>query len=158
AAVRKIEIEEKDGIDVGLAIDDLDGLMALVQIGALEIHVWGSRASSIEKPDRLVFDLDPAQDVRWSEVADTARRLRQELSGLGLRSFLKVTGGKGLHLTLPIQPRRDWNDIRRFCRTLTERLVRDHPQKLIAVASKAQRHGKIFVDYLRNGRGATAIA
>ncbi len=144
--------------DFNLAIDDVAGLISLVQMGVLEIHVWGSRAGRLEKPDRLIFDLDPDPAVDWPDVISAARHLRVLLEELGLTSFLKTTGGKGLHLVVPVQPRMDWVEAKAFCRSVADFMVRVAPDRFIATMNKAARKGKIFIDYLRNSRGATAVA
>jgi bifunctional non-homologous end joining protein LigD len=156
--LRQIDVSETATPEFHLAIDDLAGLIALVQMGVLEIHVWGSTLRHLEKPDRLVFDLDPDPIVPWPTVVAAARELRAVLEGLGLVSFLKTTGGKGLHLVVPIRPRMKWDDAKAFCRAVADVMVKTAPDRYIATASKAARKGKIFIDYLRNGRGATAIA
>lgn len=138
--------------------DDLAGLISLVQLGGLELHPWGSLAETIERPDRLVLDLDPGPDVGWGEVCDAAREVRERLRALGLESFLKATGGKGLHVVLPLQPALDWDAHKAFAKSLAEAMARDQPRRYTANMAKTHRHGRIFVDYLRNGRGATAIA
>jgi bifunctional non-homologous end joining protein LigD len=132
--------------------------LALVQMGVLEIYVWGSRAGQLEKPDRLVFDLDRDPSVDWPQFINAARAVRLLLEELGLASFLKTTGGKGLHLVVPIQPRTEWDKAKAFCHAVADFLVRAAPDRFIATMSKAARKGKIFIDYLRNDRGATAVA
>jgi bifunctional non-homologous end joining protein LigD len=127
-------------------------------MGVLEIHVWGSRDGQLEKPDRLVFDLDPDPSVEWPRVIRAARQMRALLEELGLRSYLKTTGGKGLHLAVPLQPRAEWDVAKAFCRGVAELMVRADPDQFIATMSESARKGKIFIDYLRNARGATAIA
>jgi bifunctional non-homologous end joining protein LigD len=156
--LRQINISENGAADYHAAIDDLGGLISLVQMGVLEIHVWGSRAGQLEKPDRLVFDLDPDPSVEWPQVINAARSVRLLLEELGLASFLKTTGGKGLHLVVPVQPRTQWDDAKAFCRAVAEFFVHAAPDQFIATMSKAARKGKIFIDYLRNGRAATAVA
>lgn len=150
-------------IDIGeaepmLAIRDLDGLIALVQANVLEIHPWGSRVEALEKPDRIIFDLDPGEDVAWEEVIEGAFEVRERLKKLHLESFVKTTGGKGLHVVAPITPTADWDRVKDFTRTLAEAMATDTPRRYLAVMTKARRKGRIFVDYLRNGRGATAVA
>ncbi|MFZ5676902.1 MAG: DNA ligase D [Pseudomonadota bacterium] len=150
-------------VDVGeaepmLAIRDLDGLIALVQSNVLEIHPWGSRIETLEKPDRIIFDLDPGEDVAWEEVIEGAFEVRERLKALRLESFVKTTGGKGLHVVSPITPSADWDKVKDFTRKLAESMAADDPRKYLAVMTKARRKGRIFVDYLRNGRGATAVA
>jgi bifunctional non-homologous end joining protein LigD len=156
--VRRVRVREKTEWDTYLVIDDLEGLLALIQFGALEIHVWGSQADDMERPDQLVFDLDPAPDVAWNEVVEAAFLLKKVLSELGLESLPKTTGGKGLHVVVPIKPRDEWDEAKAFCRAVAEFLVRFDSDRFVANMSKAKRHGKIFVDYLRNDRGSTAIA
>lgn len=150
-------------IDIGeaepmLAIRDLDGLIALVQANVLEIHPWGSRVENLEKPDRLIFDLDPGEDVAWEEVVEAAFEVRERLKKLRLESFVKTTGGKGLHVVAPITPTADWDRAKDFTRKLADAMATDTPRKYLAVMTKARRKGRIFIDYLRNGRGATAVA
>ena len=141
-----------------LCVRDVAGLVALVQMGTLEIHLWGSRATDVERPDVLIFDLDPAPDVAWKAVVRGARELRALLDGLALASFVKTSGGKGLHVVVPIEPELEWPEVKAFCRTIAEHLEREAPERYVANMSLAKRTGKIFVDYLRNGRGATAVA
>jgi bifunctional non-homologous end joining protein LigD len=156
--IRTVPIREKQAQADYLVIDDLAGLISLVQLGVLEIHLWGCRADQIERPDRLVFDLDPGEGVGWPQLIEAAFTLRKRLGNLGLESFPRTTGGKGLHLVVPIARRTNWDDAKQFTHDVADSLVRAQPDKYIATLSKAKRRGKIFVDYLRNGRGATAIA
>jgi bifunctional non-homologous end joining protein LigD len=158
ANLRQIPIKEKQKNENYLIIDDVAGLISLAQISVLELHVWGSREDNLEKPDRLIFDLDPAPDVPWDQIVNGARRVRAFLQELGLESFVKTTGGKGLHLVVPIDRRHDWNDAKSFCKRVAEMIVTAAPDQYTSNMSKATRTGKIFVDYLRNGRGATAVA
>jgi bifunctional non-homologous end joining protein LigD len=156
--VLRINVAASGAPEYHLAIDDLAGLISLVQMGVLEIHVWGSRAKQLEKPDRLIFDLDPDPAVDWPDVISAARAVRVSLEELGLTSFLKTTGGKGLHIVVPVQPKTGWDDAKAFCRAVADFMVQAAPDRFVATMSKAARKGKIFIDYLRNGRGATAIA
>jgi bifunctional non-homologous end joining protein LigD len=157
--LRRIEIEEKDELDTYLIADKLPGLLSLAQMGVLEIHLWGSRGDGIEQPDWLIFDLDPAPEVAWKEVVAAGRLLRDLLADLQLTTFAKVTGGKGLHVVAPLAPRRaDWPAVKGFTQTIAQQLAREYPDRFVATMSKAARRGKIFIDYLRNDRGATAIA
>jgi bifunctional non-homologous end joining protein LigD len=155
--VRTVEIEEKSGRDLYLTVDGVTGVVALVQMGALELHGWGSRADRVERPDRIVFDLDPAPEVRFPRVVAAALDVRERLRALGLASFVKTTGGKGLHVEVPIARAHDWDRVKAFSRAFAERMVADAPREYVAGASKALRKGRIFVDWLRNGRGATAV-
>jgi len=149
-----IEGEEKQA----LVIRDLAGLAALVQMGVMEIHVWGSRADKPERPDRMIFDLDPGEGVRWDDVVDAAFLVRERLDELGLANFVKTTGGKGLHVVVPLDRRHEWDEVKAFAKRFAERLSAESPKRFLAKASKAARKGKIYVDYLRNSRGATAVA
>jgi bifunctional non-homologous end joining protein LigD len=156
--VHGVPIREKDGVEEYVAIENLRGLVGLVQLGVLEVHPWGSREDDVEHPDRIVIDLDPGPGVEWGGVVQGANQVRERLEALGLESFVKTTGGKGLHVVFPIQRRTSWDDAKAFAKAIADGLVKDHPEKYLAVMTKARRQGKIFVDYLRNGRGATAIA
>lgn len=156
--VRRVPIKEGRSVGKYVVIDSLPGLIALVQMGVLEIHTWGSRADRIEQPDRLTFDLDPDAELPWARVIEAARALRRKLAGLGLNAFAKTTGGKGLHIVVPIVRKYRWDEIKPFCKSLAESMTREEPERYLATMSKAKRKGKIFIDYLRNGRGATAVA
>ncbi len=153
SAVTRIEI---DG-ETHLAIEDLAGLLSLVQIGVLEIHPWGSTIDKLEQPDRVTFDLDPDEGLAWSRVTEAALEIRDVLTGLGLQSFVKTTGGKGLHVVVPLTPRLGWEEVKNFTRTVAEDLAARHPQRYTANQSKRARTGRIYIDYLRNARGATAV-
>ena len=146
-----------DGEDI-LFIDDLEGLIALVQSGVLEIHAWGSPMENPETPDRIVMDLDPAEDVPWTALIDAALEVRERLGDAGLESFVKTTGGKGLHVVAPLRPKAGWDEVKSFAQSLAETMAGDSPDRYVATMSKRARAGKIFIDYLRNGRGATAVA
>jgi bifunctional non-homologous end joining protein LigD len=137
-------------------IDDLDGLRTLVQAGVLEIHVWGSTIDDVEHCNRIVFDLDPGDDVPLAAVNKAARELRERLDHIKLRSFVKTTGGKGLHVVVPVQGA-GWDETKDFAHALTLAMAADSPDKYVSKMTKSIRGGKIFIDYLRNGRGATAI-
>ncbi len=158
AAVRGVMIAEKTGQDEYVVVDDLPGLVSLVQMGVLELHPWPARADKIEAPDRLVFDFDPGEGVAWKTVVDAAREAHALLDELGLESFLRTSGGKGLHVVAPLVRRNTWDELKEFATAVADEMVRRAPQRYIATMSKAKRRGKIFVDYLRNQRGATAIA
>ena len=154
----RLDIMEKKGPEIYVYVRSLADLVGLVQVGTLELHVWGSRVKDVERPDILVFDLDPAPDVKWTEVLRTARSLRERLQTLGLESFVRTTGGKGLHLVVPLAPRADWDAAKAFARAVADAHARDDRRRITTNMSKAKREGRIFLDYLRNGRGATAIA
>jgi len=158
-AVRGVEVKMKEK-EKGLyiVIDDVKGLIALVQAGVLEIHPWGSREESLEFPDRMIFDLDPAPQVEWGRVVEAARLLKERLLKFKLQSFVKTTGGKGLHVVVPLKPDADWDAVKAFSGALALKIARESPKEFIATMTKAKRVGKIFIDYFRNTRGATSIA
>jgi len=138
---------------------DERGLVGLAQVGVLELHVWGSTARRPDAPDRVVFDLDPHEAVPWARVKETAAAVRERLEALGLASYLKTTGGKGLHVVVPLAAgKQDWAQVKGFSKAVALEFVRAAPELFIATAGKADRKGKIFLDYLRNGRGATSVA
>lgn len=156
--LRQIKVREKTTTEPYVVVDDRAGLISLAQIGSLEIHAWGAKEDNLERPDRLVFDLDPDPAVAWRSVIQSAFQIRQFLGDLGLEAFLKTTGGKGLHLVVPIERRHEWEEVTDFCKLLADTIVTADPQRYTANMSKAARPGKIFIDYLRNNRGATAVA
>ncbi len=146
-----------------IRVDDAAGLVGLVQMGAIELHPWGARPGSPEQPDRIIMDVDPGltaagDELPWSRVVDCARQLRERLDERGLVSFVKSTGGKGLHVCVPLDGQASWDDVKAFCKALAEDMQRDAPDLYTANMRKQLRVGRVFVDYLRNGRGATAIA
>lgn len=155
--LRQVMIREKTKAEPYVIADDAAGLISLAQISALEVHAWGSRADKLEHPDRLIFDLDPDPSVEWSFVVQSAREVRRFLQELGLESFVKTTGGKGLHVVVPIERRHDWDEAKEFCKQVSDAIVMAAPSQYTVNMSKAARTGKIYIDYLRNGRGATAI-
>jgi len=157
-AVKTLRIAGKSGSGNAPVIADARGLVSLIQHGALEIHPWGSKASTLESPDVCIFDLDPSTEVPWPDLGATARLLRERLRSMGLETFLKSTGGKGLHVVVPLQGRTTWEEVKGFARGLAGSLAREHPDLYTATMSKQTRKGKIFIDWLRNGRGATAVA
>ena len=141
-----------------LYIEDEKGLLELIQMGAIEIHPWGASIDSIDYPDRLIFDLDPAPDVLLKALKLAAQDLRQRLKQKGLESFLKCTGGKGLHVTVPLAGKDQWSGVKSFAASVAREMVADAPQAYVATMSKTKRRGKIFVDYFRNDYTATSIA
>ena len=156
--LRSIAIREKEGKSPYSVIDDELGLFGLVQLGALEIHTWGSRADDFEHPDILVFDLDPDPTVGYAAVIKGALAIREIFEQAKLESFVKTTGGKGLHVCIPIAPELDWEQVKAFTGHVAEAMAKRSPELYVATQSKAHRKGKTFIDYLRNGRGATFIA
>ncbi len=157
ATLRRVAITEGTGENDYLVIDSSTALLSLVQLGALELHTWGSRADELEQPDRLTFDLDPAEGLPWSRTVAAAKLLREVLAAEGLESFVKTTGGKGLHVVVPLERSATWDECAAFSKRIADAVVSRHPNDFIAEASKAKRRNKVFVDYLRNARGATTI-
>lgn len=141
-----------------LLVRDIRGVIGLVQAGVLEIHPWGATFDEIERPDRIVFDFDPGEGVPWSQVVASARELRERLEALGLEGFPKTTGGKGLHVVVPLAPEAGWAEVKAFARDVAEAMEADSPERYLTKAAKAEREGRVFIDYLRNTRGATAVA
>src|SRR5262249_24880241 len=158
AGIREVPVTEKNGTFDSISIDDVEGLIGLAQIGALEIHIWGSRLDQIEQPDRIVFDLDPDEGLPWTHFAEAAKIVRVRLHELGLESFLKTTGGKGLHVVAPIRRGPDWDEVKAFTKAMVEQMAAEMPERFTANMSKRSRKGRIYVDFLRNQRGATFIA
>ena len=156
--IQRVTITESGGPAIYLAITEAGSLTALAQMGVLEIHVWGSTWPDIEHPDMLVFDLDPDPALPWRALADGSRLVRDTLNALGLESFVKTTGGKGLHVVAPIKPSEDWQVVHDFAKAVAETVVAQAPDRYTANMSKAKRVGKIFIDYVRNNRGSTCIA
>jgi bifunctional non-homologous end joining protein LigD len=156
-AIHAILVADNKSTASYVSIDSLPGLIALVQMGVLEIHTWGARAENIDKPDQLVFDLDPDPSVSWPALKQAALMLKKYLSDLALSAFLKTTGGKGLHIVVPIVPTKDWPFVKDFAKAVAQTIVREKPDLYIATMSKAKRKGKIFIDYLRNAKTATAV-
>jgi bifunctional non-homologous end joining protein LigD len=157
-AVKRTPVPMKDGVEDYIMIEDAAGLVALVQMSVLEFHPWGSTIDNLEKPDRLTFDLDPDEGLRWDQVVAGAVAVRDLLHTLGLRSFVKTTGGKGLHVVVPVKPALEWDAAKEFTRVIVSLLVDAAPTLYTSSMAKKSRRGRIFIDYLRNGRGATAVA
>jgi bifunctional non-homologous end joining protein LigD len=149
-------VAEPDG-DKAISVAGLEGVIALVQAGVLEIHTRGSSIDHLEQADRLVFDLDPGPGIGWKDIVAAAREVRERLAALKLKAFLKTTGGKGLHVVLPIRPT-PWDEAKDFCRRVAEQMSADTPGRFTATVKKSARGNRIFVDYLRNSREATAVA
>jgi bifunctional non-homologous end joining protein LigD len=155
---RQIEKVTVPGFDNPyLFIRDAAGLIALVQMGVLEIHPWGVRIEAPDRPDRVIFDLDPGEDLGFAAVVTAARDVRDRLSALGLTSFVKTTGGKGLHVVVPIEPSHAWPAVKAWAKAVSERMAEDSPDLYLTRIAKAERTGRIFIDYLRNDPTSTAV-
>jgi len=155
--VGRIEVPV-DGKSTYMEAESVEALIGLMQMGVLELHTWGSHEGSLDKPDRMVFDIDPAEGLDWDRVVEAAMLIRSMLEDIGLRSFLKTTGGKGLHVVVPLKPERGWDEIKAFSKSIAEHLSRTLPDRFTANMAKSKRTDRIFIDYLRNGLGATAVA
>ncbi|OAI52661.1 hypothetical protein AYO47_01070 [Planctomyces sp. SCGC AG-212-M04] len=153
-----LPIREKNGTEKYLVIHDVKGLISLIQISALELHPWGSKIDKVENPDRIVFDLDPGPGVDWARVCQGARDVRAALDELDLESFVRTSGGKGLHVVVPLARRNDWEEVTGFAHAIASGMAKHAPEHFVANMRKALRKGKVFLDYLRNQRGATAVA
>ena len=158
SGARNVPIRGSTGVEDYVAIETAEAIAALAQYGTIEFHTWGSIAHRLEFPDRVVFDLDPAPDVQWPRLVEAALLTRDFIAELGLTGFLKTTGGKGLHVVAPIKPNRDWDTVKSFTQAVAQQLVAVAPERFTANMAKARRGGRIFIDYLRNARGATAIS
>jgi len=156
--IGSVEVPQGDGTGEHFCIRDASGLVALAQLGVLEIHLWGSRVDRPDRPDRMVFDLDPAPGVGFAAVKRAARETRARLEDDGLRPFVMTTGGAGLHVVVPLERRHDFDAVRAYARRVAEAMTAAAPGRYVAEAGEEARRGRIFVDYLRNGLGATAIA
>jgi bifunctional non-homologous end joining protein LigD len=156
--LRKVSIQEKTKVGEYLIADDAAGLLALVQMDILEIHTWNSDAADVDRPNRIVIDLDPDEGIPFSRVVEGARLAREILASVGLDSFVKTTGGKGLHVVAPLVPRAAWDECFAFSRKVAQAMVRTDPSGFTTQMPKARRKGKILIDYLRNNRTNTSIA
>ena len=156
--VHAMSVPASSGRGEAMVIRDLEGMLELVQANVLEFHVQGSPADDPDHAGRLVFDLDPDPDLPWKRIVAAAREVRAQLDAIGMQSFVRTSGGKGLHVVVPLDPPASWDDARAFSRGVAEALAGLHPETFVAVAGSRNRKGRIFVDWLRNGRGATSIA
>jgi bifunctional non-homologous end joining protein LigD len=156
--VHHVPVTEKRGnVEEYIYVEDVAGLLACVQMGTIEFHGWGSRSEDIEAPDRMVFDLDPDEGLDFEDVKSAASDIHKKLADIGLTSFAMLSGGKGVHVVVPLTPGHSWDEHKDFSKRFAEALSMAEPDRFIANMSKAKRAGKIFVDYLRNQRGATAV-
>jgi len=156
--VNHVAIREKDGgSEDYLYVDSTDGLLACVQMGTIEFHGWGAKADDVEQPDRMIFDLDPDEGLDFAECRKAAQAIRDQLSDLGLVSFAMLSGGKGVHVVVPLDRGHSWDAHKDFARRFAEAMSMTEPDRYVATMSKAKRKGRIFIDWLRNQRGATAV-
>ncbi len=155
-------VTQHAGLDPGhrplLTIDSVEALLGAAQMGVIELHTWNAQVRRIERPDRIVFDLDPGPGLRWHAMIEAAQILHELLDELGLASFCKTSGGKGLHVVVPITRHTQWDDARAFARALARHVAGALPDRFTATMGPRHRHGKVFVDYLRNSRGASTVA
>ena len=158
-AMKSLMITEKDGgKEDYFYIENLAGLIAGTQMNVLEWHLWGSRIKDVEKPERIIFDIDPDEELGFEHIRSAAVDIGKELEAWGLESYPLVSGGKGVHVIAPLRPTTEWPEVKGFCKTLAQRLADREPERFVATMSKAKRKSKLFIDYLRNERGSTAIA
>jgi bifunctional non-homologous end joining protein LigD len=157
-AIRRVRIRERPKVGEYLIADSIAALVGLVQMDILEVHTWNSRFERVEYPDRIVIDLDPGRGVGWPAVVEAAHLVRQLLAVLDLDSFVKTTGGRGLHIVVPLAPEHDWSACLEFARAFAQALVRRQPALFTERFAKVGRDDKILVDYLRNNRTNTSIA
>jgi bifunctional non-homologous end joining protein LigD len=158
AALRRLDIQEKKKVGEYLVIESIAGVIALVQMDVLEIHTWNSTTANLEQPNRIIIDLDPGPQVKWAEVVETAHLTRQILATLKLQSFVKTTGGVGLHVVAPLLPAADWQTCASFAEAVAQALTRHAPRLYTVDFKKAGRERKILIDYRRNHRANTAVA
>jgi bifunctional non-homologous end joining protein LigD len=157
--IETVAVTESDGKKENyLTLPNADALVACAQMSGVEIHLWGARNDQQDKPDRLVFDLDPDEGLPFQTVKRAAYDIKALLDSADLPSFAMLTGGKGIHIVLHLTRRHDWDDVKGFAGALAEQVAGLDPNRFVATMSKARRKGRIFIDYFRNGRGATAIA
>jgi bifunctional non-homologous end joining protein LigD len=157
-ALRRVRIQEKTKVGEYLVADTVDGLVSLAQMGIVEIHTWNATDDNIDRPNRIILDLDPGPQVTWTQVVTAAKLVRNVLNTLGLESWVKTTGGRGLHVVVPITPERDWSECLAFARDVSQAIARTDPDRYTTTFAKAGREDKLLIDYLRNNRTNTAVA
>jgi bifunctional non-homologous end joining protein LigD len=158
SSVKEVGITTAGGTEKYIMIEDIAGIIALVQMGTLEFHLWGATADKSDMPDQLIFDLDPGEGMQWDKILVGAGRMRTKLSHTGLRSFIKTSGRKGVHITVPLRQGYGWAQVKHFAKSMAHALAKEEPLLFTASLSKNSRNDRIFIDYLRNVKGATTIA
>lgn len=156
--LRRVRIKEKTKVGEYLVIDDIEGIIALAQIGVVEMHTWNSTSHDVERPNRIVWDFDPGPQTAWADVVKSAKAIRRLLDTLGLQSWVKTTGGHGLHVVVPIVPHRPWDECLDFARSVASALAATNPDLYTIAFAKQGREKKILIDYLRNNRTNTSVA
>jgi bifunctional non-homologous end joining protein LigD len=156
-ALRRVRIQEKTKVGEYLVADNIEAVVSLAQMGIVEVHTWNSTDDDVERPNRIVWDLDPGPEVAWQDVVAGAKVVRDVLKALDLESWVKTTGGRGLHVVVPIAPARDWSECLEFSRAVSEAIERTDPQRYTTTFAKAGRQQKILIDYLRNNRTNTSV-
>jgi len=157
SALRRVRIQEKTKIGEYLVADTIEAVVSLAQMGIIEIHTWNSIVGDVERPNRIVWDLDPGPDVSWSRVVKAAELVRDVLATMKLRSWVKTTGGRGLHVVVPLKPKRNVAECLDFSRAVSEAIVRSDPRTYTTEFAKSGRERKILIDYLRNNRTNTSV-
>jgi bifunctional non-homologous end joining protein LigD len=159
-SIKGVDVPDKKTgkVEEYITVDSREALVSLAQLGVLELHPWGSLNDDLEHPDRIIFDLDPDESLDWKSVVHAAEEVRALLKEHGLESFVKTTGGKGLHVVAPIEPTLSWNELKELARQMVASLERAAPQRYLTKMSKTARSGKIYLDYLRNERGSTSVS
>ena len=156
-AIRRVRIQEKTKVGEYMIVDTLEGLVSLAQMNVLEIHTWNSTMDHLEQPDRIVLDLDPGKRVTWTQVIAAAKEVRQLLASIGLKTWVKTTGGRGLHVVVPLVPDADWSECLEFAHAIANLMVEQNPERYTIDFRKVGREDKILIDYLRNNRTNTSI-
>ena len=156
--IERVSIAQSDGEGIYAVANTAPAVVGLVQKGVIELHVWGSTTRDLSKPDRMVFDLDPDALVPWREVMAATRRVRERIEDLGLEAFLKTSGGKGLHVMVPLAPKHEWDEVKAVSRAIADSLAAEDPRLFTTNMAKKERTRRIFIDYLRNAPGATTVA
>jgi DNA ligase D len=158
-SVAKFESANSEGeIKSYLSVKDAKGYLALAQFGVVEFHIWGTTVKRLEKPDRVVFDLDPGEGIAWREIVEAAVHIKAELETMGLVPFVKTSGGKGLHITVPVKPKLGWSQVHTRCGAIAAAIAATAPDTFTTTMAKKHRKNRIFIDFYRNARGATAVA